>query len=117
MAAWLAKEHTPKVLIVESAFTSTADIGAKYYPYLPVRLLSRFGYNTEEYLGRVSCPVLVVHSKTDELIPFDHGQRLFAAAREPKKFLEITGSHDYGFIESKEKYQEGLRAFLKEKED
>lgn len=116
VAAWLAQEHTPKALIVESAFTSTADVGARYYPYLPVRLLSRFGYNTKEYLGRVKCPVLVVHSRTDELIPFDHGQRLFAAAGEPKEFLEIKGSHDYGFIESEEKYQEGLRVFLKGKD-
>lgn len=116
VAAYLAQEHTPKALIVESAFTSTADVGAKYYPYLPVRLLSRFGYNTREYLTNVSCPVLIVHSSNDEIIPFDHGLRLFEAAGEPKKFLEIKGSHDYGFIESAVKYQEGLRAFLKGKD-
>lgn len=112
VAAWLARERSPRALIVESAFTSVSDVGAEYYPYLPVRLLSRFSYNTRGYITHAKCPVLVVHSRTDELIAFDHGQRLFEAAGEPKEFLEITGSHDYGFLDSARKYKEGMKAFL-----
>lgn len=112
VAARLTLEHTPGALIVESSFTSIPDIAARYYPYLPVRLISRYRYNTEEYINRVNCPVLIVHSKDDDMIPFSHGLRLFESAREPKQFLEISGSHDYGFIQSAAHYEEGLRTFV-----
>ena len=78
-------------LIMESSFTSVPDRGAELYPYLPVRLLSRFRYDNLEKIGRVNMPLLLVHSRDDEIIPFRHGRRLFVAAREPKGFLEITG--------------------------
>lgn len=114
IAARLASNHTPGALILESTFTSVTDIAAKSYPYLPIRLLLRFKYNTVESLRRVKCPVLIVHSRDDEMIPFAHGQRLFETAGEPKQFLEITGAHNDGFITSGRHYQEGLYTFISE---
>ena len=114
VATWQARNHTPVALILESTFTSVPDIGAKYYPFLPVRLLSRFKYDTAEYLKGVNCPVLIVHSPDDEMMPFSHGQRLFEIAKEPKGFLEISGSHNEGFIISGKRYEEGLNAFISE---
>jgi len=114
VAAWLAHRHTPGALILESTFTSVPDIGARLYPYLPVKLLSRFKYNTVEYLDEVDCPVLIVHSREDEIMPFSHGQRLFERAAEPKEFLEISGSHNDGFITSGQRYEEGLNTFVSE---
>ena len=114
VASWLAQRHTPGALILESTFTSLPDIAATVYPYLPVRPLLRFKYNTAEYLDRVNCPVLIVHSRDDEIMPFSHGQRLFEMAKEPKKFLEITGTHNEGFITSGTHYEEGLNAFVSE---
>ena len=114
VAAWLAQSHMPGALILESTFTSVPDIAAKLYPYLPIRLLSRFKYDTAGYLDKVNCPVLIVHSREDEIMPFTHGQRLFERATEPKKFLEISGSHNEGFITSGKHYEEGLNAFISE---
>jgi len=113
IVAWLAQEHTPQALIMESTFTSVPDLAAHLYPYLPVRYLSRFRYNTVDNLSRVSCPVLIVHSRDDEMIPFSHGRRLFEGASEPKKFLEIRGSHNEGFMISADWYEEGLASFLR----
>ena len=112
VASWLAQSHTPGALILESTFTSLADIVATLYPYLPVRLLLRFEYNTAEYLGRADCPVLIVHSHDDEIMPFSHGRQLFEIARYPKEFLEISGAHNEGFITSGKYYEEGLNAFI-----
>ena len=53
IAAWLATQHPPRALIVESAFTSVPDFGAEIYPWLPVRLLARLRYPTQEYLRSV----------------------------------------------------------------
>jgi fermentation-respiration switch protein FrsA (DUF1100 family) len=112
VAAWLAARQRPGALILESAFTSVPDLGAQLYPFLPVRWLSRFHYATEEYLRRVACRVLIVHSLDDEVVPFDHGLRLFAAAPEPKQLLRIRGGHNDGFLVSGKTYLEGLDAFL-----
>jgi len=117
VAVWLAQSHTPRALILESTFTSLPDIAARLYPYLPVRLLLRFEYNTAEYLGRVNCPVLIVHSRDDEIMPFSHGRQLFEIANEPKEFLEITGTHNEGFVTSGKHYEEGLNAFILEHVD
>jgi len=45
-------------------------------------------------------------------MPFSQGQQLFEVAREPKTFLEISGTHNEGFITSGRDYEEGLDAFL-----
>jgi fermentation-respiration switch protein FrsA (DUF1100 family) len=114
IAAWLAQDHTPKALIIESTFTSVRDIAAQLYPYLPVRLMSRFSYSAIDYIRGVNCPVLIVHSRDDEMIPVSHGRRLFEAANEPKQFLEIRGSHNEGFIVSAQQYHDELDSFISE---
>ena len=112
IAAHLASRHPIKGLILESAFTSVPDMAADLYPLFPVRSLSRFQFDTRAYLESVTCPVLVVHSPDDEIIPFKHGRQLFQAARQPKQFLEISGSHNQGFLQSGNSYREGLERFI-----
>lgn len=112
IAAELATRHSPGALIMESSFTSVPDMAASIYPWLPVRLLSRYRYDARRRLEDVRCPVLIVHSRTDEIIPFEHGQQLFEQAREPKRFLQLRGGHNDGFLVSGRDYVNGLEAFL-----
>lgn len=112
VATWLAAQHSSAGLIIESTPTSVPDVGAEVYPFLPVRLLARIHYKTLESIAEVEAPVLVVHSRDDEIVPFEHGQRLFEAAREPKTFQPIRGDHNAGFLISGEDYVQGLRSFL-----
>jgi fermentation-respiration switch protein FrsA (DUF1100 family) len=112
IATQLASQVKPRGLIVESGFTSYANMGQKIYPYMPVRWFATFSYNTLEYLQKVHCPVLIVHSRTDELVPFQFGLELYEAANEPKKFVEITGSHNDGFLISGQIYTNNLREWL-----
>jgi fermentation-respiration switch protein FrsA (DUF1100 family) len=98
VAAHLAVRQTPAALVLHSAFTSVPDLGGDIYPFLPVRLLTRFQYDALATLRDVNCPVLVVHSRDDDIVPFSHGQRLFQAAPEPKTFIELRGSHNSGFV-------------------
>lgn len=113
IASRLARDHTPAALIIESAFTSFPDLAADYYPYLPVRIISKFNYPTLENIRHVNCPVLVVHSRQDEIVPFEHGQKIFEAANKPKQFLEITGNHNDGFLASGDRYNKVLKNFIK----
>ena len=112
VAAWLAMNEKPGALVLASVFTSVPDMAAKIYPFLPVRLLSRFDYNTIEYLRTVTCPVFVAHSSQDDIVPFAHGRALYQAAREPKQFLELQGGHNSGFIFMREDWVEALGKFI-----
>ncbi|MHC1742771.1 MAG: alpha/beta hydrolase [Syntrophobacteraceae bacterium] len=114
VAAWLAKERHPGALILASSFTSVPDVAAAIYPLFPVRWLAQFQYDTKRLLPAVACPVLVIHSSDDEIIPFAHGQDLFQEAKDPKAFLEIRGGHNTGFLESGDVYLKGISSFLSE---
>jgi fermentation-respiration switch protein FrsA (DUF1100 family) len=111
IASWLAREKQPGGLILESSYTSLPDLGAKIYPFFPVRLLARYNYPTRDNLEHITCPKLFIHSKGDEIIPFSLGLDNFKAASEPKKFLEIHGSHNDGFMVSGATYMEGIASF------
>jgi fermentation-respiration switch protein FrsA (DUF1100 family) len=112
IASWLASKHTPAALIIESGFTSVPSMGQRFYPFLPIRWLTHFKYDTRQYVKNISCPVMVAHSKNDEIIPYDEGREIFDAAAEPKQFLEMRGGHNDGFMVSGSTYIEGLRSFI-----
>ena len=112
IAANLAKNHNPRILILESGFSSTADVASKQYPIFPVRLLCRYKYKTADYVKDIKCPLLVVHSPDDEIVPYSNGKKIFSSAKEPKEFLEIRGSHNEGYSDSGDIYINGLRNFI-----
>lgn len=114
VATWLATQHKPAALIVESGFTSVPALAAEVYPWLPVHWLARFRYNNLDRIAQLDVPVLVVHSREDEIIPYLHGRRLFDAARGRKQLLEIRGGHNDGFLVSGTEYSNGLDRFLSE---
>ena len=69
----------------------------QYVARLPLDTSPRIRYDNVEHLAHVSCPVLVVHSPQDEIIPFSHAPKLHDAARPPRKLLEVDGSHNRPF--------------------
>ena len=114
LAAELSPTEAPAAVMLESAFTSLADLGAELMPWLPVRLVLRHRFDTLDAITHVTAPVLIIHSRYDELIPFLHGERVFAAASEPRALLEIAGGHNDGFLRSRGHYTQGIDQFLRE---
>lgn len=112
IAADLATRQTAAGVILESAFTSVPDAAATLYPWLPVRWLSRYQYNTRKLVADIHSPVLIVHSREDEIIPYSNSERLYAAAKEPKQFLVLRGGHNDGFLVSGDDYMNGLDGFI-----
>ena len=112
IAAWLATRKKAAALIVESSFTSAVDMASHIYPFMPVRLITRLKYPVVDYVTQAVCPVLVVHSRDDEIIPFAMGEALYRAAPAPKAFLELRGGHNDAFILSRGHYREELGAFI-----
>lgn len=99
-------------LIVESAFTTMADMARRAYPWLPVRWLLRMRFDSLNRIRRIDAPKLFVHSTDDEMVPYDMGRTLFEAASGPKQFLPIVGTHGDGWLRSGVVYRDGVAAFV-----
>lgn len=112
----LALRETVGGIVLQSTFTSIPDIGAELFPWLPVRWINTIKYDTGAKLPRIKAPVLVMHSRADDLVSYRHGERLFAAANEPKMFCELRGAHNEAVWEQAE-FHEAIEKFLGKIED
>jgi hypothetical protein len=91
VAIALASARKVARLVLEAPFTSAVDIGASVYWFTPVRLLMKDQFRSDERIGRVTAPVLVLHGNNDRVVPIVFGERLFALANEPKRMVRIPG--------------------------
>lgn len=91
VAVELAARDGAKGLILESTFTTIADVGAIHYPFLPVRTLMSTRFASIERLPKYHGPLLIAHGDADPVVPFELGQQLFAVANEPKTFVRMQG--------------------------
>ncbi|NIP18225.1 MAG: alpha/beta fold hydrolase, partial [Xanthomonadales bacterium] len=110
----LAIDTTPAGVILESCFSSALDMARRLYPFMPARLITRLDYPATDNARRFNSPVMVIHSRHDEIIPFEMGRAVYDAAPQPKRFLEIHGDHNAGFFLSRAIYVPGLAGFLDE---
>jgi uncharacterized protein len=98
-------------VILEGAPASLVAIGARRYPYFPIRMLIRNPFESIAKIDRIGAPVLFLHSREDAVIPFEEGRRLFDAAPSPKQFVEVSGGHVYA-SEKDPLFFPAIRAFL-----
>lgn len=95
VAVALASEQKIAKLILEAPYSSIAAVAASAFPIFPVRLLLKDPFYSDARIGRVGVPLLVMHGARDPTIPIASGERLFAAANEPKKFVRFAdGGHN-----------------------
>lgn len=93
-AVALASERRIGKLILEAPYTSTADVAASDLPFVPVRLLMKDQFHSDQRIGKVHVPLLVMHGEHDHAIPIRFARRLFALANEPKRFVSFPeGGH------------------------
>lgn len=91
VAVALAAEQPVSRVILEAPFTSTVDIAAAQYGFLPVRLLMKDQFRSDQRVARVKAPVLVLHGEADGVIPIAFGERLFAMIPGAKRFVRFPG--------------------------
>jgi abhydrolase domain-containing protein 17 len=105
-ATELAAKHPVAGLILESTFTSAFRV------VVPFPILPFDKFTNRDKLRKVRCPVLVMHGEADDIIPLQHGQRLYASAPEPKQFLSIPGAGHNDFMEvAGDRQQKALSSF------
>lgn len=91
VAVALAQTTKTGALILEAPFSSTADVAASVYWMFPVRWLMQDTFDSAARLGASSSPLLILHGDRDPVVPLRFGEKLFQAAREPKRFVRISG--------------------------
>jgi len=112
VAVAIATEYKVGRIVLEAPFSSAVDVGARAYWFLPVRLLMKDQFRSDQRIGRVTAPLLFLHGARDWVVPIALGERLYALANEPKRFVRFPdGGH-----EDLDRYgaQDAVRAFLGE---
>lgn len=93
----LATRHRVAGVVLFGAFTSIDDMAAELYPWLPVRWVVGIHFDNLERIRSVRVPVVIVHAAGDRTVPYAHGQRLHAAANEPRHFITLRATSPDGF--------------------
>jgi uncharacterized protein len=117
LGAAVATEMATRVksqgLILESPFISVPEMARVLFPYLPIGPLLKTQYDVRERIKNIRVPLLVLHGDRDEIVPFEHGRAVFAAAPEPKKFFAIAGAaHNDTYLTGGEAYYRELKQFI-----
>ena len=95
VAIALAAERPVGRVILEAPFTSAVAVAATHYWYMPVRLLMRDQFRSDERIGKVTAPVLILHGKQDAVVPYAMGEQLFALTKAPKHIARfLDGGHE-----------------------
>ena len=95
VAVALAAEKPVGRVILEAPFTSAVAVAGLRYWYLPVRLLMKDQYRSDERIEKITAPVLILHGAHDHVVPFAMGERLFEETKAPKHIVKfIDGDHE-----------------------
>lgn len=95
IATYTASQRPEEALVLEAPYTAAVDIAAERYPWVPVRLLMRDQYRSDDYIDEIDTPLLIVHGTADTTIPVRFGERLYEMALDPKEIAIIEGAtHD-----------------------
>jgi fermentation-respiration switch protein FrsA (DUF1100 family) len=92
---------------------SIREMAKTILPFLPLGSLLQTRYDVIEKIGKVKVPLLVLHGDRDEVVPYEQGNKIFAAAREPKEFYSIAGAHHNDtYLVGGDAYFARLRSFV-----
>ena len=84
VAVEIASKNNFNSIILESPFTSIENSAKIYYPYLPVSFLLKDRYDSISKIKKINSPILIMHGRKDDIVPFFMGKKLFEKANSPK---------------------------------
>ncbi len=110
IATEIAQSKNFAGVILESPFTSMIAAGKDKYPYLPVKLLLKDKYESDKKIKNISSPILIMHGRADNIVPFHMGEKMFELANEPK--YSYFSDYDDHMMEYNEKLLKILSKFI-----
>ncbi|MDP2922647.1 MAG: alpha/beta hydrolase [Candidatus Omnitrophota bacterium] len=111
IAVDLAFHRKVKALILEGAFSCGRDMAVKIYPFLP-RFIFSNSFDSLTKIKEINASKLFIHSRDDEIVPFNLAKELYDRAKWPKEFLEIRGDHNSAFLSSQYSYISSISTFI-----
>jgi len=97
-------------IILESPFTSMIDAGKNKYPFLPVAFLLKDKYESKKKIKNIKIPILVMHGKVDNIVPFYMGKHMYEIANQPK--FSYFSDYDNHMMEYNENLLKALKKFI-----
>ena len=110
VATEIAQNKNFAGIILESPFTSMVDAGKDKYPYLPVKFLLKDKYENNKKIKNINSPILIMHGKVDNIVPFHMGKKLYELANKPK--YSYFSEYDDHMMEYNEKLLNELKKFI-----
>ena len=110
IAVEIAQNKKYAGVILESPFTSMVNMGKKYYPFFPVSFLLKDKFESYKKIDKISVPILIMHGKVDNLVPFYMGKKIYELANEPK--YSYFSEYDDHMMEYNEKLLNHLKKFI-----
>lgn len=92
VAVALAAAHPPAALVLDSPYSSVADVAAAKFWMFPVRLMLWDQFRSDLLIGKITAPVLMIHGSADGIIPLLFAEKLYSLARDPKQFVRVEGA-------------------------
>jgi fermentation-respiration switch protein FrsA (DUF1100 family) len=114
VAIELAAKVPAAGLVIEGAYTSVVQRAQEIYPLLPITLVASQRFPSIDRIAAIKTPKLFLHSPEDSIIPYAHGQRLYAAANTPKRLVDVKGGHENAFRVDKAKYYGAIAQLMHE---
>ncbi|MDT0539660.1 alpha/beta hydrolase [Croceitalea sp. P059] len=111
IATQLASKTTPSKLVLETPFYNLYDVAKYRFPFLPLKLLLKYKFESNQYIKSVHCPVYIFHGTEDGVVPFNSGKNLYQSANDPKEFIAIEGGGHNDLVDYSE-YQEAIDYIL-----
>jgi len=111
IAVDLAFHRKVKALILEDAFSCGWDMAVKIYPFLPGFIFSN-SFDSLTKIKEINAQKLFIHSRDDEIVPFNLAKKLYDRAKGPKEFLETRGDHNNAFLSSQQSYISSISTFI-----
>jgi uncharacterized protein len=110
VATEIAQNKNFAGIILESPFTSMIDAGKDKYPFLPVKFLLKDKYESNKKIKNIKCPILIMHGKVDNIVPFHMGKKMYELANEPKYYY--FSEYDDHMLEYNKNLLNNLNKFI-----
>jgi uncharacterized protein len=110
IATEIAQNKNFAGIILESPFTSMIEAGKDKYPYLPVKFLLKDKYESNKKIKNIKSPILIMHGKIDNIVPFHMGKKMYELANEPK--YSYFSEYDDHMMEYNENLLNKLKDFI-----
>lgn len=99
IASYLAKENSPKQIVLETPYHSIEDVAKHRFPIFPVKQLLKYRFPTYQYLKKVACPITIIHGTEDNVVPYSSAKKLSEMKIDNLDFITIENGNHNNLVE------------------